>query len=146
MDYDSRNKTLAVFGDHKNINHVWLYQPGPRAGSPGSWRKQQPGGDPVPRDQHFPVAYDSHQGVFLIMPDNSDPDNRHKALSSSTFVYDVASNRYTRLPDADMAPQKMNYMMVYDNQRQVFFLVTGRGNEVPTVWVLRLDLDQLDHG
>jgi hypothetical protein len=90
-----------------------------------------PLGTPFPPGQHFPVAYDSDHGVFLLVVDNTryaeDEKGRRKptarARSSSTFVYDLGSNRCVRLPDADLQPMGMNYMMAYDPTTS--FLPTG---------------------
>ncbi|MEH6548194.1 MAG: kelch repeat-containing protein [Sneathiella sp.] len=149
MEYDSVNKKLAVFGDHRNSNSVWVYTPGATAGSPGSWEENFPAGDVCPRDQHFPVAFDQKNAVFLLVPDNNRAiTNKNgktvlKANSSSTFVYDLAKNMYLKLPNADLPTLGMNYMMVYDKFGEVFFLVTGNHKSPPTVWVLRLDLDNI---
>lgn len=147
MEYDSKRKVLAVFGDHRRTNDVWIYKPSPTAGSAGQWEKSSPGGDPCPRDQHFPVAFDRDNGVFLIVPDNVEYiKNEHgqtrgqPPISSSTFVFDPDANRYTRLPNGDLEPLKMNYMMVYDTRHKVFLLVTGNHSEPATVRALRLDL------
>ncbi len=150
MEYDSTRKVLAVFGDHSRTNDVWIYRPAAKPGGKGQWEKRTPGGDPFPRDQHFPVAFDSHRGMFLLLPDNTryvEDDNgrtrRRPARSSSTFVYDPERNHYTRLPDADMPRLKMNYMMVYDPRHRAFLLVTGDHRAPPTVWALKLDLAAL---
>jgi len=142
-------KQLVVFGDLRNSNKVWVYTPGSLPGEAGSWEEKQPSGDYCPPDQHFPVAFDMDNGVFLLVPDNNPdaPDEGNgkagRATSSSTFVYDPVSNTYRKLPGADLPAQGMNYMMVYDTRRRVFFLVTGEPQSPPVVWVLRLDLASL---
>ena len=150
MEYDAVRKKLFVFGDYHNSNTVWVYTPGLSSGEAGSWEEKQPGGDYCPPDQHFPVAFDRANGVFLLVPDNNEPSSGKKkgkglaAKSSSTFVYEPDLNTYRKLPDADLPAQGMNYMMIYDSRRQVFFLVTGSWRNPPVVWVLRLDLTLLD--
>lgn len=148
MDYDTQHKKFVVFGDYYNTNAVWTYAPGARAGDKGKWEKKTPHDASCPSGQHFPVAYDSEYGVFLLVVDNipyaaEDKKGRRKrtgrARSSSTFVYDLGSNHCTRLPDADLQPLGMNYMMVYDRFHKVFLLVTGDHGEPAAVWVLRLD-------
>lgn len=148
--YDSLHKVFAVFGNHHNTNEVWVYIPGLVAGDKGIWEKKIPGGDLCPKDQHFPVAFDNDNGVFLIVPDNmrftKDDQDRIKSLppeSASTFVYDYKKNKYTKLPVGDLFPQKMNYMMVYDSTIKVFFLITGDHKKPLTVMALKLDLTQL---
>jgi hypothetical protein len=149
MEYDSLRKQLFVFGDYHNSNTVWVYTPGHLPGEAGSWEKKEPGGDYCPPDQHFPVAFDKHNGVFLLVPDNNpgtpteDDSKVGGATSSSTFVYDPDHNEYQKLPGADLPAQRMNYMMVYDSRRRVFFLVTGDWQRPPVVWVLRLELASL---
>jgi hypothetical protein len=150
MDYDSKHKCLLVFGDFKNSNVVWIYRPGPEPGDKGTWGKRVPGGDPCPPDQHFPVAFDEQNGVFLLVPDNNEPALKQKgrkrflpARSAGTFVYDPETNRYTRIREADLPPQKMNYMMVYDRFHKVFLLVTGDWKRPLTVWALKLDVSKL---
>lgn len=149
MEYDSVRKQLFVFGDYHNSNTVWVYTPGHLTGEVGSWEEMDPGGDYCPPDQHFPVAFDKHNGVFLLVPDNN-PGTPTKgngkvgrATSSSTFVYDPDRNEYRKLPGADLPAQRMNYMMVYDSRRRVFFLVTGEWQRPPVVWALRLELASL---
>lgn len=150
MVYDSHRGNFAVFGDYRNSNEVWIYAPGPRPGDEGHWEQRRPGGDPAPRSQQFPVAFDRDQGVFLLVPGNTEfelqPNGRERALqakSNSTFVYDPDDNRYIRLRDADMPALGMNFMMAYDTRHKVFLLVTGKPNEAPTVWALKLDLVRL---
>lgn len=144
--YDSLRGNFAVFGDYANSNEVWIYTPGARPGEAGKWEQRTPIGDPCPRDQHIPVAFDKHQGVFLLVPDNTPVagalakgQRPPPASSSSTFTYDPDSNRYTRLPDADLPPLGMNFMMAYDTRHKVFLLVTGSPEEAPTVWALKLN-------
>ncbi len=79
-------------------------------------------------------------GVFLLVPDNRPASGQGKEQSSSTYVYDLSENAYLKLPDADLKPLGMNYMMVYDPSYKVFLLVTGDWTEPATVWALRLDL------
>lgn len=150
MAYDTKHRKIAVFGDYKRTNEVWVYTPGTRAGTKGSWEKRTPGGDPCPRDEHIPVAFDSDNGVYLLVPDNwrreKDESGRMRWIppsGSSTFVYDYATDRYTRLPKGDMERLGMNYMLVYDKFHKVFLLVTGDSGEPPIVWALKLDLKSL---
>jgi len=140
MEYDSRHKKLAVFGDYRGSNAVWVYSPGETAGMKGEWEKKTPAGDACPKDDAFPVAFDSDNGVFVLLPDNPPSKGEKKSKSSSTFVYDLESNTYLKLPDADMPPLGMNYMMVYDSSNKVFLLVTGDWREPPKVWALHLEL------
>lgn len=148
MDYDSKHRKFVVFGDYRDSNAVWTYAPGARAGDAGTWEKMTPQqGASCPPGQHFPVAYDSTHGVFLLVADNvrfvEDGQGRRKragrARSSSSFVYDLGSNRCVRLPDADLPPLGMNYMMAYDRFHKVFLLVTGNHAKPAAVWALRLD-------
>ena len=148
MDYDARHRKFVVFGDYRDSDAVWAYTPGARAGDPGTWEKMPPRkGASCPPGQHFPVAYDSGHGVFLLVVDNTpfveDGKGRRKrtgrARSSSSFIYDLGSNRCVRLPDADLPPLGMNYMMVYDHFHKVFLLVTGNHAKPAAVWALRLD-------
>lgn len=147
MEYDTRHKKIAVFGDYHNSNEVWIYTPGHKAGVKGIWEKKIPLGDECPKDQHFPVAFDTDNGVFLLISDNwryeKDESGKMKALlpkKSNTFIYDLATNRYHKLAQADMEPLGMNYMMVYDKYHKVFLLVTGDHMEPTIVWALKLDL------
>lgn len=148
--YDSRRSNFAVFGDYRNSNEVWIYTPGPQPGDAGRWEARHPGGDPAPRSQHFPVAFDRDQGVFLLVPGNTEfemqPNGRERARpakSNSTFVYDPDTDRYTRLPGADLPALGMNFMMAYDPRHKAFLLVTGKPPEPPAVWALKLDLARL---
>jgi len=153
MDYDSKHRVFAVFGDYRNTNVIWVYKPSHAAGERGIWEKKIPEGDLCPRDQHFPVAFDHDNSMFLLVPDNNrftkGKNGRNRFLrgeSSSTFIYDLETNRYTKLPRADMHPLKMNYMMVYDKFHKVFLLVTGDHSAPITVWALKLDLKALGVG
>lgn len=151
MAYDSRHDVLAVFGNYRDTNEVWVYKPGKKAGEKGEWEKRVPEGDECPQDQHFPVAFDEANGVFLLLPDNKvfvkDEKGKRKRVppaSSSTFVYDYEKNKYIKIPGADLPPQKMNYMMVYDSFHKVFLLVTGDWKKPLTVWALKLDLNVIE--
>src|SRR5574340_1205082 len=146
MDYDARHRKFVVFGDYYNSSDVWAYTPGARAGDKGTWERKTPQGNSCPPGQHFPVAYDSEHGVFLLVVDNipyaEEKAGRRKptgrASSSSTFVYDLGSNRCVRLPNADLQPLGMNYMMVYARYHKVFLLVTGDQAKPAVVWALKL--------
>lgn len=145
MDYDAGHKKFVVFGDYHNSNAVWAYAPVARAGASGTWERKQ--GAACPPGQHFPVAYDSEHGVFLLVVDNTpyaeDGKGRRKrsgrTRSSSTYIYDLGRDRCDRLPNADLQPLGMNYMMVYDRFHEVFLLVTGDHGKPAAVWALRLD-------
>lgn len=145
MVYDGRRGQLGVFGDSGGSNMVWIYSPGPEAGDSGTWARHLPGGDACPADEHFPAAFDDEHGVYLLVPDDrpSDTGNRggrkEAATRSVTIVYDPDADRYTRLPQGDLEPLGMNYMMVYDRYHKVFLLVTGDWRKPPVVWALRLD-------
>ena len=145
MEYDARHQRFVVFGDQRSSDAVWTYAPGMRAGDKGTWERRR--GTSCPAGQHYPVAYDSRHGVFLLVVDNipyaEDAVGRLKrtgrARSSSSFVYDLGRDRCVRLPGADLPPLGMNYMMVYDRFHEVFLLVTGDHREPAAVWALRLD-------
>ncbi|MFH0731164.1 MAG: hypothetical protein V2B19_33075 [Pseudomonadota bacterium] len=145
MVYNSIYRICAVFGNHKNTNEVWVYAPGQTAGEKGIWQKKIPGGDPCPRDQHFPVAVDESTGLILLLPDNNiflEENGSSKpvmAESASTFIYDYKNNVYKKIPGGDFPSQKMNYMMVYDSFHKVFLLVTEDVKKPLTVWALKLD-------
>jgi hypothetical protein len=148
--YDSRRGTFAAFGDYQNSNEIWIYAPGARPGEAGSWTRHIPAGDPVPPSQAFPVAFDRDQSVFLLLPGNTEfatlPNGRQqarRAKSNSTFVYDPDADRYTRLPEADLPPLGMNFMLAYDPPHKVFLLVTGGQSDPPAVWALKLNLARL---
>jgi hypothetical protein len=139
MVYDRRRGALFVFGDYQPTSVIWSYQPGAVAGEGGTWTKHQPTGDPCPPYTSVPVAYDFAQDVFVLVVDNVEPGSspQRRAASASTYLYDPDANAYTRLPEADLAPVGMNYMMVWDRNDEVVFLVTGgQGGEV-TVWAMR---------
>jgi hypothetical protein len=147
MGYDTKQRKIAVFGDYHDTNDVWVYTPGSKAGGGGRWEKKTPGGDTCPQGQHFPLSFDADNAVFLLVPDNwyytKDEKGQvtgKKRVSSSTFVYDLNTNRYYKLPHADLGPLGMNYMMVYDRFHRVFLLVTGDYSVPPTVWALKLEL------
>ncbi|WJW74432.1 hypothetical protein QVG61_07860 [Thiohalobacter sp. IOR34] len=149
--YDSLHQVFAAFGSARLTNSVWLYHPGKAAGEAGRWEERQPGGDPCPPDQHIPVAFHPEQGVFVLVVDDNQvyrrPNGRlrlrSKAKSSGTYVYDLDSNRYRRLPQADLPAQGMNYMLVYASRQKVLLLVTGDWRRPPSVRALRLDLGAL---
>lgn len=146
MVYDSRHGRFAVFGNHRDTQDVWVYTPGAQAGNRGRWEKKTPGGDACPPDQHLPAAFDAEHGVFLLVVDDNAfeelPGGARKRLGARramTFIYDLAANRYTRLPDADLPAQGMNFMMAYDPRRKLFLLVSGDRRRALEVLALRLD-------
>ena len=136
MVTDVRRHQLLVFGDYHNSNAIWVYTPAADPDQEGSWEKRRPSGDSCPKAQHFPVAYDAVQGVFLLVPDNT-PDR------SITLVYSPDDNRYIRVPGGDMPANHMDYMMTYDPYQRVFLLVRGDWKTPVTVWAFRLDMKAL---
>ncbi len=148
MVHDPRRQQLAVFGNFRLTNHVWIYHPGTEAGQAGHWEQRRPGGDPCPDDQHIPVAFDRRNGVYVLVVDDNEvrvkPNGARKLIRkprrSLTLVYDPDANRYLRLPKADLPPQRMNYMMRYAPDLDAILLVTGDGKHPVQVQALRLDL------
>lgn len=137
MTTDIKRHQLVFFGNHNNSNSLWVYTPGMLPEQQGTWEKKQPGGDFCPKDQHFPVAYDKQQGVFLLVPD----ENKEKSV---TLVYSPDDNKYIRIMGADMPANGMNYMMVYDPYHRLFLLVTGDWNSPLNVWAFRLNMKTLN--
>ena len=99
----------------------------------------RPQGDPCPPYTTVPVAFDANQDVFILVVDDATPGPppRPKATSASTYLYDPQANTYTKLPDADLPPIGMNFMMAWDRRHEVTFLVTGDWRGIVTVWALR---------
>jgi hypothetical protein len=139
MVYDQRRGVLWVFGDYNPTRVIWSYQPGKSVGESGTWAKHQPAGDACPPYGIVPVAYDSTQDLFVLVVDNAETGSspRQPATSASTYLYDPDADAYTRLPEADMAPVGMNFMMAWDRNDEVAFLVTGGAEGVVTVWAMR---------
>lgn len=139
MVYDQRRGLLWVFGDYNPTRSIWSYQPGKTVGEHGIWAKYQPTGDTCRPYGIVPVAYDAAQDVFVLVVDDVEPGSPHQlpATSASTYLYDPEANAYTRLPEANMSPVGMNFMMAWDPNDGVIFLVTGGWEGVVTVWVMR---------
>jgi hypothetical protein len=137
MTTDVLRHQFMFFGDYGKSNAIWVYTPSSNPDQEGSWEKRQPTGDPCPKAGSFPVAYDSRQGVFLLIPDES-------PQRSVTLVYSPSDNRYIRVNGADMPANGMNYMMEYDPYNHVFLLVTGDWKTPVAVWAFRLDMGELE--
>ena len=139
MVYDQRRAVLWVFGDYNPTRLIWSYQPGKAVGESGTWAKHQPAGDACPPYGIVPVAYDATQDVFVLVVNNAEAGSspQQPATSASTYLYDPAADAYTRLPEANMAPVGMNFMMAWDRNDEVVFLVTGGWEGVVTVWAMR---------
>lgn len=137
MTTDTQRHQLVFFGNYNKSNSIWVYTPEPSPEQQGKWEKKQPNGDNCPKDQHFPVAYDQQQGVFLLLPD----ENKDKSV---TLVYSPDENKYIRIIGGDMPANGMNYMMEYDPYHKLFFLVTGSWKKPVTVWAFRLNMQTLN--
>ena len=138
MGFDTKNRRIVVFGDYKATETVAVYTPGAEAGEPGSWRISVPGGDSCPAVTKTPIAYSERDGVFLVVP------RIGKTRKTATCVYDAATHRYRRIPDAGLERGHMNFMMAYDLRHDVFLMVTGNWRAPPQVWALKLGLGALD--
>lgn len=143
VGYDAKHGKVVVFGDTPPTSRLSIYTPGRQAGAQGRWETREPGGDRVPPFRNSPVAFDPGNGVFLLVVDDE------TGGLSRTYLYDYATNRYTRLPRAELPKQGMNFMMVYDTRHEVFLLVTGKyakgmGKTPIQIWALKLDPAQLD--
>jgi hypothetical protein len=140
MAYDARRRKLYVFGDYRATNTVWSYTPGAKAGEGGTWEMHEPTGDPCPPYGAVPVAFDGEEGVFVLVVDNPEAGSaaRSRARSASTYIYDPGANRYTKLPDGDLEPVGMNFMMVWDRNLRVTFQVTGERSGTVTVWAIKV--------
>lgn len=139
MAYDTRRGLLFVFGDYRATDEVWSYAPGAVAGEQGSWTLHRPKKGSCPRVSSAPVAYAAAQDVFVLVADDVEPGPppRPKASGALTYLYDPAAEACARLPAADLPPVGMNFMMVWDSNHQVVFLVTGDGRGAVTVWALK---------
>lgn len=136
MVTDTKRHQFVFFGNYNKSNSLWVYTPSISPGQEGRWENKQPGGDICPKAKHFPVAYDSHQSVFLLVPDET-------TEKSVTLVYTPDTNKYIKIIGADMPANGMNYMMEYDPYHRLFYLVTGDWRKPLTVWALHLDMQQV---
>jgi len=136
MVTDVLRHQLMIFGDYRNSNAIWVYTPAADPDQEGSWEQRQPTGAACPKAQHFPVAYDPVQGVFLLVPDET-------LERSVTLLYSPDDNRYIRIPGGDMPANHMDYMMAYDSLHHVFLLVRGDWQTPVSVWAFRLDMKAL---
>ena len=138
MEYDSTNQVFAIFGDYRGSNHVWIYDP--LKTPEQQWIKKAPGGDYCPESGSIPVAFDSDNGVFLLHPGFKESGKKKYSRPeiSKTCIYNVKTNRYTLLPNANLPHFGMNYMMVYDKPHARFILI-GQDNWKPVVYSLRLN-------
>ncbi len=139
MVYDSRRGALFVFGDVRPTDVVWRYTPAATAGEAGEWTSHRPKGDACPPLSSAPVAFDAAADVFILVADNARGDPAAgKAATASTCLYDPEADAYTRLPDGDLPAVGMNYMMAWDRNHGVAFLVTGDWRGPVTVWALKV--------
>jgi hypothetical protein len=140
MAYDYRRGKLFVFGSYRPSAVVRSYRPGARVGEAGVWELHRPGGDSCPPYSAAPVAFDGGQGVFVLVVD--DPAARAtrqpKTGSASTYIYDPDANTYKKLPEGELEPVGMNFMMVWDRELGVNFLVTGGPSGTVIVWAMKL--------
>jgi hypothetical protein len=135
LEYDVKNHVILSFGDYKGSDKIWAYAPGDVPGVAGKWLLQEPEGDTIPADEHYPVAYDASQGVFLLVPDGPE--------SAETYIYNYSAGTIRHLSSAHLPGKlRMNYKMIYDPRHRVFLLITGNWDKPTTVWALKLDLSQ----
>jgi len=139
MVYDNWYNDLYLFGDYKPSNHLWKLQRDIVTDKPIKWIEIIPTGDNCPPFTKTPVAFDQHNGVFVLVTNNPDKESKN----ASTFVYHPAKNRYNKLTNGGLPKIGMNFMMTWDNIHKVFFLVTGNWKDGVTVWAMRLDLSQI---
>jgi len=139
MAYDQRRGALFVFGDYRPTSLVWSYLPGASPGEVGQWTLHRPTGDPCPPHSSVPVAYAAAQDVFVLVVNDAEsgPPPQPQASSASTYFYDPEANTYTKLAGADLPAVGMNYMMAWDRNHDVVFLVTGDWHGTVTVWAMK---------
>jgi hypothetical protein len=77
--------------------------------------------------------------VFVLVVDDVDAgaSPRAPATSASTYLYDPEANAYRKLPETSLPAIGMNYMMAWDRNHGVVFLVTGDWRGTVTVWAMR---------
>jgi hypothetical protein len=138
MAYDYRRGKL--FGSDMGTSVEWNHGPGARVGEAGVWDLHRPGGDPCPPFSAVPAAFDGGHGEFVLVAD--DPAARAtrqpETGSVSTYVYDPDANTYRKLPGGELDRVGMNFMMVWDRELGVNFLVTGSSSGTVTVWAMKL--------
>lgn len=160
LSYDGRGRYLAVFGGEEGI---WTYSPGPEWGRPGTWQHQSPGGDACLQDPEPAVAFDSDNGVFLLVLDQdavAEEEGRKASAGEAggptaaqavpvegqgmTCLYDPQANVYRRLPEAAPPVAGRPHVLVYDPVYKVFFLMGKDSGGKTSVWVMSLEPALLD--
>lgn len=143
LAYDRLRHNLVFFGNHHETRDVVIYTPGLLPEEPGTWSVRRPLGDPYPMDSQVPVAFDERAGVFLLLPEESTPNGPVAA----TMIYDPGRNEYIRFwgTETPALQPNLHYLLTYDSERQVFWLVTRSQESRPSidVWALRLDYPSL---
>ncbi len=129
--YDSKNKSLVVFGANTNRNDVEVYD---RA--TGEQRIMPTPGIRPPKDQHNPMAF--HRGIaktIVLVDHNIDG----KPAVTETWLYDLAEDSWSQVAGATLPfACGMNYNLEYDPHRRRVLLVTGGYRQPTVVWALRI--------
>jgi hypothetical protein len=146
MVYDRRRGELLVFGDYRATNQVWRYRPGELAGEQGQWSSNAAAADSCPRLSSVPAAYAATEDLVVVVADDAPSGKPAGAQpeTASTYFYDPASGRCSKLPAGALPRVGMNFMMAWDDVHAVVFLVTGDWRGPVTVWAMKPQRTALD--
>jgi hypothetical protein len=87
------------------------------------------------------MCFDPGSGKVVVVVDRTLAEKKAQA---ETWLYDVAADAWTQLPNATLPfGCGMNYNMEYDPGHEVCLLVTGGYRQPTAVHALRIDLGKL---
>jgi len=135
--YDTRYKTLVVFGSKEKSNDVVIYEPATKR----HLKMPTPGQRP-PRDRHNPMAFHRGLGQTVVLVDRMRGDKQTRDLrrmQTETWLYDLGEDTWTQVKSATLPfGLGMNYNLEYDGLHHLLLLVGNAPGEAVAVWALRL--------
>ncbi len=129
--YDSKNKSLVVFGTNTNSNDVEVFTP-----KTGKHQIMPASGVRPPKDQHNPMAFHPGIGQSVVIVDHK---LDQKQTVAETWLYDLGEDSWSQITTATLPfGCGMNYNLEYDARHDRLLLVTGGSRQATAVWGLRI--------
>jgi hypothetical protein len=136
--FDTRRRTLLIFGDNEGANDVVIYEP-----ATGRHEKMPTPGPRPPKSRYAPMAYDLGADRTVVLAERrkaATDGGEGRAGWTETWLYDFGADAWTRLETATLPfPVGMNYNLDYDPVHRLLWLVANPRGAPTAVWALSLE-------
>lgn len=137
MVYDSRHKTLVVFGSAPLTNDIAIYEP-----ATGRHQIMPTPGVRPPKYRFAPMAFHSRLGKTVVLVERRGPQEQHdRGGTTETWLYDLGTDAWQQIGTATLDYGiSRNYNLQYDPDHDFLLLIPNPYGPVSLTTVLALRL------